>query len=206
MLITGLQFGKVLRIPGIGGRQFRKRVFAFVDKKRYVLVSDLIRAFERHYDYADDDVVRICLLLVLVHGFIDSYVEFVVDDELLRLVEDLNAWNSFPWGSYVWHHTFRQLSQCPRRHVTFYPGTPTKNPVHGFQGFIQAFKIWIFEVLPFISRYATKDRCYHHPRILDWKQREEIGWVRCEELEKMSMESEYRPSPMVATSLEIKRD
>lgn len=32
-----------------------------------------------------------------------------VEDTLLRLVENLEEWNDFPWGEHIWRHLYDQM-------------------------------------------------------------------------------------------------
>lgn len=48
---------------------------------------------------SDEDVVQVCLLILLELGFLGQETTLVVNDELLRLVDDLDAWNNYPSGS-----------------------------------------------------------------------------------------------------------
>ncbi|GKC42482.1 hypothetical protein Tco_1060204, partial [Tanacetum coccineum] len=50
---------------------------------------------------SDEDAIRLCLLLALEVIFMGRLLTFKVDDTLFRLVENLEAWNSFPWGEHL---------------------------------------------------------------------------------------------------------
>nr|GEV32572.1 phospholipase-like protein [Tanacetum cinerariifolium] len=43
-------------------------------------------------------------------------VTFKVDDTLFRLVEKLEAWNSFPWGEHLWSHLYDEIKNLKERH------------------------------------------------------------------------------------------
>ncbi|GJY71542.1 hypothetical protein Tco_0475245 [Tanacetum coccineum] len=47
----------------------------------------------------DEDSVRLCLILALEVIFMGRLLTCPVDDSLFGLVENLEAWNVFPWGS-----------------------------------------------------------------------------------------------------------
>ncbi|GJZ80138.1 hypothetical protein Tco_0644975 [Tanacetum coccineum] len=47
----------------------------------------------------DDDVAHLCLLLALDFVFTGYEMRHVIANELLNLVDDLAAWNDFPWGT-----------------------------------------------------------------------------------------------------------
>jgi hypothetical protein len=65
---------------------------------------------------SDEDAVRICLLLALDVVFMGRLLDEQVDDKLLRLVEDLETWNSFPWGEHIWRQLYNQLLNVVSKH------------------------------------------------------------------------------------------
>ncbi|KAI3695519.1 hypothetical protein L1987_78516 [Smallanthus sonchifolius] len=42
-------------------------------------------------------------------------VDACMDDFLVALVDDINAWNRYPWGSYMWDLTYPHLHNCFER-------------------------------------------------------------------------------------------
>ncbi|KAJ9543125.1 hypothetical protein OSB04_022832 [Centaurea solstitialis] len=137
-LITGFRFGPMDACSQeISGNPFRDRVFPKIPARRHVRGFDLRSVFNsKKFDRIPDlDAVRICLLLLLEVGFSGHQLPEVVSDFLLRLVEDLDAWNRYPWGSYLWALTHPQLKNAlPRdRHHSIAQYTLT--------GFVFAFKV-----------------------------------------------------------------
>lgn len=68
----------------------------------------------------------------------------VVDGFLFRLVEDLDKWNVYPWGSYVWPTLYQHLHNAAieRRAKHFVEGRdPRKPPKYTLNGFVWAFKV-----------------------------------------------------------------
>ncbi|GJZ27454.1 phospholipase-like protein, partial [Tanacetum coccineum] len=57
----------------------------------------------------DDDAVRVCLLLALEVIFMGKKLVDEVPDTLMRLVENLEVWNDFRWGEYIWRHLYDQI-------------------------------------------------------------------------------------------------
>ena len=98
-LITGFRFGKFIRpeLYTSGDIKFKARVFP---KKQGEKVTnlDLLGVLEDEEllgNLSDEDAVRVCLVLALEVVFMGRLLSEKVDDKLLRLVEDLEAWNSF---------------------------------------------------------------------------------------------------------------
>ena len=53
------------------------------------------QAIKKFKDLSDIDTVRICLLVLLETGFMGLQVAHIVSDELIHLVDDLDAWNIY---------------------------------------------------------------------------------------------------------------
>nr|XP_043629296.1 uncharacterized protein LOC122600617 [Erigeron canadensis] len=147
-LITGLLFGPLdWSLYRSGNIPFRDRVFGHIQTDM-VHLQDFRDTFDsqRFHDLADIDAIRICLVMCLEYVFNGREVRYVVDREILRLVEDLEAWNTFPWGSYVWPSTYVQLRNAiATRRAKHLALGPSKIPKYTMTGFIWAFKIWILE-------------------------------------------------------------
>ncbi|KAE8731683.1 Purple acid phosphatase 26 isoform 1 [Hibiscus syriacus] len=118
-LITGLQFGHddVGRYTRhITRPSWLSRVFPDESiEKPNLHVDDMKKLFNKKDGFTrmnDVDVVRVCLLLLLYAGFLGREARQPIPQELILLVEDLNAWNLFPWGSYIWKATWTKLSSA----------------------------------------------------------------------------------------------
>ncbi|KAE8668654.1 hypothetical protein F3Y22_tig00112289pilonHSYRG00131 [Hibiscus syriacus] len=94
-----------------------------------------------------------------------------VPQELILLVEDLNAWNLFPWGSYIWKATWTKLSSAFDDSKSL-RGDGSK---YTLSGFVWAFKIWIFEAFPSMQTYALKTS-NDIPRAISWKKKHLLDW------------------------------
>ncbi|KAJ9553398.1 hypothetical protein OSB04_017443 [Centaurea solstitialis] len=84
----------------------------------------------------DEDAVCVGLLLVLDLVFLGRQKDYTVQNWTLQLVEDINSWNWYPWGSLIWRVTFQQLYNAisKRRYENKEPKKYT------LSGFIYAFK------------------------------------------------------------------
>ncbi|GJW68091.1 phospholipase-like protein [Tanacetum coccineum] len=58
---------------------------------------------------SDEDVVRVCLLLSLEVIFMGRLLVDVVDDSHMRLVENIEEYNVFQWGEYIWRHVYDHI-------------------------------------------------------------------------------------------------
>ncbi|KAE8671069.1 hypothetical protein F3Y22_tig00111996pilonHSYRG00069 [Hibiscus syriacus] len=118
-LITGLHFGHddVDRYTRhITRLSWFSRVFPQLSTEKSNLhVEDLTRLLNKKDGFTrmdDIDVVRVCLLILLQAGFLGREGRQPIPNDLIKLVEDLNAWNMFPWGSYLWKATWNKLSSA----------------------------------------------------------------------------------------------
>ncbi|KAE8674852.1 Detected protein of unknown function [Hibiscus syriacus] len=172
-LITGLRFGHddVGRYTRhITRPSWLSRVFPDESiEKPNLHVDDMKKLFNKKDGFTrmnDVDVVRVCLLLLLYAGFLGREARQPIPQELILLVEDLNAWNLFPWGSYIWKATWTKLSSAfdDRKSLR---GDGSK---YTLSGFVWAFKIWIFEAFPSMRTYALKSSD-DIPRAISWKRK-----------------------------------
>ncbi|KAI3679001.1 hypothetical protein L6452_38306 [Arctium lappa] len=149
----------------------------------------------------DLDAVRICLLLLLEVGFSGRQPQLLVASSLLRLVEDLDSWNRYPWGSYLWALTHPQLKTAlPRRqhHVGVKADRIAK---YTLTGFIFPFKIWIFETFPVARMFASRSDAI--PRAIAWQWTQTIMWDMC--MTFLDVDDDGR-QPLMVTSTEVERE
>ncbi|GKA77928.1 hypothetical protein Tco_0784465 [Tanacetum coccineum] len=120
---------------------------------------------ERFGKLSDDDAIRLCLLLALEVIFMGRLLTFKMNDTLFRLVEILEAWNSFPWDEHLWCH----LKNLKERHGDehYYGLKKYRNyvPTYTLFGFI-----WILETFERCERWWIKDPKVM-PRALGWSKK-----------------------------------
>ncbi|KAK3225699.1 hypothetical protein Dsin_005561 [Dipteronia sinensis] len=102
----------------------------------------------------------------------------------LELVDDLEAFNKFPWGSFIYARTFNSLSTClhgreDKLKIKFTDDKLEENvdgPVrrkgekYNVYGFLTAFQVWAIEAIPkwVTLGYAVRVNNVA-PRILNWQ-------------------------------------
>ena len=148
-LITGFKFGILsFRKWRSGDIPFRDRVFP--DKVgQYVKNIDLLYVIEDEdafLNLSDADAVRVCLLLTLEVIFMGKDLGSVIDDMLLRMVEDVDEWNAFPWGEYIWRQLYDSIRNVASKNRVgnSAPLGNTKSkdvPTYCLAGFVCAFKV-----------------------------------------------------------------
>ncbi|GJU74641.1 phospholipase-like protein [Tanacetum coccineum] len=102
-LVTYFRFGDCSLDHLSGGQSgFRDRVFLGIAKVKGIYLNKLPHNQTAFNNLLDDDVVRVCLLLALDFVFMAYELRHVNVNEVLNLVDDLSAWNNFPWGEHMW--------------------------------------------------------------------------------------------------------
>nr|GEU46936.1 phospholipase-like protein [Tanacetum cinerariifolium] len=93
---------------------------------------------------SDDDAIRLCLLLALEVIFMRRLLTINVDDTLFSLVENIEAWSSFPWGEHLWCHLYDEIKNLKERHSNehYYGLFKGRNYVSTYtlSGFVFAFQ------------------------------------------------------------------
>nr|GEZ92556.1 phospholipase-like protein [Tanacetum cinerariifolium]GFA70496.1 phospholipase-like protein [Tanacetum cinerariifolium] len=125
---------------------------------------DLISVIEDEEFFSklsDKDAVRVCLLLSLEVIFMGRKLVHEFDDTLMRLVDNLEAWNAFPWGKHIWIHLYKQMlnivSNHKAEHLKGLHMCRNYVPTYTLSGFVWSFKIWILESFQRINYWWTKD-------------------------------------------------
>ncbi|GKB55169.1 phospholipase-like protein [Tanacetum coccineum] len=149
-LITGFRFGTVsFDLHSSGELKFQNRVFP--NKIGFSITNlDIIGVIEDEEIFgklSDDDAIRLCLLLALEVIFMGRLLTFNVDDTLFSLVENIEAWNSFPWGEHLWCHLYDEIKNLKERHGDehYYGLFKDRNyvPTYTLSSFVSAFQIWV---------------------------------------------------------------
>ncbi|GKD62536.1 phospholipase-like protein [Tanacetum coccineum] len=147
-LITGFCFGTVsFDLHSSGELKFQNRVFP--NKIGFSITNlDIIGVIEDEEIFgkvSDDDAIRLCFLLALEVIFMGRLLTFIVDDTLFTLVENIEAWNSFPWGEHLWCHLYDEIKNLKERHGDehYYGLFKDLNyvPTYTLSGFVSAFQV-----------------------------------------------------------------
>lgn len=155
-LITGFRFGRQDWLSNRFGNPFRDRVFPS-RVGHSIKGRDIRYVLESGSDSLDDvDHVRLCLLYLLHFGFYGGEVKNAVKDSVLVLLEDLNAWNQFPWGSYLWDETFPRLRNAlGKRQALHFSKTSESRTCYSLAGFVWAFKVTCPHLFNYIHIYLV---------------------------------------------------
>ncbi|GJY98852.1 RNA-directed DNA polymerase, eukaryota [Tanacetum coccineum] len=134
-----------------GDITFRDRVFP--EKiEEYVKNIDLLSLIEdevRFTSLSDSDSIRVCLLLSLEVIFMGHDLGSTVDDVFLRMVEDLEDWNDFPWGEHMWRELYAAIRNVNSNHKQAHHKALEDKDVKLNRVFKQAQpRYWLMEALP----------------------------------------------------------
>ncbi|KAJ4716640.1 Phospholipase-like protein [Melia azedarach] len=95
---------------------------------------------------------------------------------ILQMVDDLEQFNRFPWGSVVWTYTFRSLSKVMARQLSTYKVKQAQKRKKGLKhvnrynlcGFPFAFQFWMYEAISTAGSELGKRTNSRLPRMLRW--------------------------------------
>ncbi|GJR26210.1 phospholipase-like protein [Tanacetum coccineum] len=109
-LVTGFLFGDCLldHLKGVNPC-FRERVFPEKSNVKGLDLNKLLNNHTKFNKLLDDDAVCVCLILSLDFCFMGFELRHVNANELFGLVDDLSAWNDFPWGEYMWKEVHKRV-------------------------------------------------------------------------------------------------
>ncbi|GJY79773.1 hypothetical protein Tco_0485574 [Tanacetum coccineum] len=122
---------------------------------------------------SDEDAVYLCLLLALEVIFMGRLLTFKVDDTLFRLVDNLEAWNSFPWGEHLWTHLYDEIKNLKERHSDEHNYGLKKDrnyiPTYTLSGFVFAFQESgsTSDLRPTIAEYQSSWRIHNNVYFLE---------------------------------------
>lgn len=154
-LILGFRFGDVSFAP-CHKRQsgFKARILKILreslrERTSTIKASHLLKILNDPFEFGsltNDDAVRLCLLLILENVFMGKQERCVISDEILVLVDDLYAWNAFPWGEYIWvefhNRIYNSVLKVRERHLTeIAEKGPSYNATYTLCGFAFALKV-----------------------------------------------------------------
>ncbi|GJW52926.1 phospholipase-like, aminotransferase-like mobile domain protein, partial [Tanacetum coccineum] len=175
-LISGFKFGFLIFCKfREGDITFRDRVFP--EKiGEYLKNIDLLSLIEDEYRFSslsNPESIRVCLLLSLKVIFMGHELGSAVDDVFLRMVEDLDVWNDFPWGEHMWRELYGAIRNVnlnhQQRHHKALEMNPNFVPTYSLSGFLLSFKIWILESSCVTDRWWCK-RSEEIPRGCSWSK------------------------------------
>ncbi|KAI5348045.1 hypothetical protein L3X38_000932 [Prunus dulcis] len=201
-LITGLRFGEVPEVSSGESDEIRLQKRYFIDEG--ITCNALEEAFLRCTE--EDDIYKLALVYFAELVVLGRDKHLNINLNYLTLVEDLDAFNRYRWGSVSFDKTQDSLFSAPTKYVKSFEneegrgkgkskvtGTSRRNEKgkkdkHGeaqrsgwsFKGFTYALQIWVYELIP---RMADLNYCKvvdptAVPRILRWRTTTSVPEMR----------------------------
>ncbi|KAL5767320.1 hypothetical protein ACOSQ2_014103 [Xanthoceras sorbifolium] len=100
----------------------------------------------------------------------------------MKLVDNLDEFNQFPWGSFVYSRTFKSLSICCKDREQIFIERAKNDLAHTVEkynsyGFVYAFQVWAFEAILLYSKMSYARRVSRTtPHILNWEAKITLGF------------------------------
>ncbi|KAK3229677.1 hypothetical protein Dsin_001558 [Dipteronia sinensis] len=205
-LITGLKFGVIHDTTTYQTVQngIHEQYFEVREEVKYEHLRAVLRCgiFDQQYD-----VAKLCLLYML------NWILMGVDERekvpvwQFRLVEDLDAFDVFPWGAYVYrqsiygfkHALDGRREQFKRRQQTKGADVHTKE-TYNIYGLAHSLLIYAIEViLELRTKFGTRREVDLSPRILKWRL---INRPRPDRLAKIFKARMFTTTALVPTEAE----
>ncbi|GJY88730.1 phospholipase-like, aminotransferase-like mobile domain protein [Tanacetum coccineum] len=178
-LVTGFKF-RLLTFHEYRNGDILFRNWLFPEKIGYdvkiIDVLALIEDEEKFSKVSDEDAIRLCLLLYLEVIVMGHELVSVVDDVFLRMVNNLDAWNSFPWGEHIWRELYDAIRNVSSKHKLENLDGLRKNlnyvPSYSLSGFLFCFQALV------------EQSARNHPKssVMDDKKAEFNKWEYFSEL------------------------
>ncbi|KAI5320520.1 hypothetical protein L3X38_034010 [Prunus dulcis] len=185
-LITGLRFGKLPFIPKATNENCSLKRKYFSTNKPATLL-DLHTAFIECTD--DEDAFKLGMVYFANFVLLGTEKHVLIDMRYLKLAEDLDEFDKYPWGAVSYAMTNASLLRAvsaeyqrvkvpqkrkmpkqrgKRTQTRMRSGRPREYIIRGF-GF--ALQIWAFEVFPALEalHFTVHEDNRHIPRILHWR-------------------------------------
>ncbi|KAK2642008.1 hypothetical protein Ddye_023771 [Dipteronia dyeriana] len=155
------------------------------------MIIDWFRNLGPNNKYSDADIVKLALILILEKTLVGKDDRTSILYWALELVDDLDAFNKFPWGSFLYDRTFNSLSTCLLGRDDKFKNKfndklkekvdgPMKRKVERYNvyGFAMAFQVWAIEAIPKWVTLGYVVRVNNvAPRILNWQCNETPTFV-----------------------------
>ncbi|XP_076950056.1 uncharacterized protein LOC143622929 isoform X2 [Bidens hawaiensis] len=196
--INGLTFGDNCDVTDNGaGDRFLKRI-----KFKGTMTREKLKRFldVNYHKLKKEDVVRICNVLILYSVFLGCEPTKVVEPVHLNLVENLEMWNAYHWGVPIWDRLSKSIHMCYFRRDKDKLKRPSTS--YSTTGFVWAFKIWIFESLPYL---LSRRHCQYSktiPRCFGWTQTSGLQWGTVAAVMEESLQPAFLPKVMLFTEEE----
>ncbi|KAI5313107.1 hypothetical protein L3X38_042281 [Prunus dulcis] len=167
-LITWLRFGEVPEVSSGESDEIRlqKRYFIYEGITCNALKEAFLRCTE------EDDIYKLALVYFAELVFLGRDKHLNINLNYLTLVEDLDAFNRYPWGSVFFDKTQDSLFSAPTKYVKSFENEEGRGKGKS--------KIWVYELIPTMAdlNYCKVVDPTAVPRILRWRTTTSVPEMR----------------------------
>ena len=136
-LITGLNMGPIpTEKPLHTSDRIRSEYFNNEDKITNAMVKDAF-TYTKHF-MEEDDMVKLSLIYLLECGILGKESQTHIDNDHLAIVEDLEYFNSYPWGTLSYNSTMTSLAKALLKK----DGVMNPSGTYSLGGFTLAFQVY----------------------------------------------------------------
>ncbi|KAI5340628.1 hypothetical protein L3X38_019902 [Prunus dulcis] len=167
-LITGLRFGEVPEVSSGESDEIRLQKKYFIDEG--ITCNALEKAFLRCTE--EDDIYKLALVYFAELVILGRDKHLNINLNYLTLVEDLDAFNRYPWGSVSFDKTQDSLFYAPTKYVKSFENEEGRGKGKS--------KIWVYELIPRMAdlNYCKVVDSIAVPRILRWRTTTSVPEMR----------------------------
>ncbi|KAI5348827.1 hypothetical protein L3X38_001714 [Prunus dulcis] len=166
-LITGLRFGEVPEVSSGESDEIRLQKRYFIDEG--ITCNALEEAFLRCTE--EDDIYKLALVYFAELVVLGRDKHLNINLNYLTLVEDLDAFNRYPWGSVSFDKTQDSLFFAPTKYVKSFENEEGRGKGKS--------KIWVYELIPRMDlNYCKVVDPTAVPRILRWRTTTSVPEMR----------------------------
>ncbi|XP_038713466.1 uncharacterized protein LOC120007340 [Tripterygium wilfordii] len=117
----------------------------------------------------EEDVLKLALVYFLESVLLPRERSRNIDIQWLQLVDNVNVFNKYPWGSVSYARTAKSLASVMVGRAENFKKRSTKMEKYSIYGFPLVLQIWLYEAVPRIGMsYANVRKENRFPRILNW--------------------------------------
>ena len=145
----------------------RERYFKGMKSIRRQDIEVVLNAQSPIEDEKDVGILQLCLIYFVSNVLLSANKENFVADLYFQLVNDMDNFNLYDWGSVTWFKTRESIRNTGL--IIRAAEKANKEPNYNLYGFPIVLQIWSYEVLPSLAaRFAAPIKA-RAPRLCAWK-------------------------------------
>ncbi|KAL5856605.1 hypothetical protein ACOSQ3_004063 [Xanthoceras sorbifolium] len=154
--------------------------------------------------FSDDlTMVKLALLYCLENVFLGREKGSPIDSEHIRLVDDLDQFNEYPWGRVCFEMTMSSLQNALKGRVQMLNDRDKKKSkqnweAYSLQGFPWAFQVWAYEAIPTLGHKSAHKLACGLPRLVDWQSKRSPNYMELQKIfwqENLQTHAVLQPTP-----------